>query len=886
VGNVPDSYNLSVQGALAQVAGIQSSVGPIAAGTSAQIPITLNAVDYVSPGTYTLQVKAVSQANPAIVAYATANLTVSGSKGVSAAITPSSTSVQTTPGSVSLLLEATNTGNVPDTYTAAITGTTGPVTATLNGSGQSVASFPIPTLGNSEFPLNATVNGPGAASVTVTVTSLSNGAITSHATVIIDNSTPGPPTAVAAAGGNTPLHRLAVLNASGSSDPNNLPLTYLWTLASAPPGSALNSGSISLSSSAFAAFRPDVPGTYTFNVNVSNGTASANAAASYTAIDQPPVAVTGNNYNTAVGSFAFLNGKNSYDPDGQPIAFSWSMVSAPNSSAITSASIYNSQTTHAFFTPDVAGAYQFQLIVTDATASSVPALITVTAYTGAIPPNADAGPSQNAGLHATVTVNGTYSVDPNTSPLPLSYQWTLSTVPTGSGASISNANSAEAQFTTDLAGTYVASLVVSNANGTSQAAATTVYAFAGDVPPNANAGANQFVTPTSTVNLSSQTSVDSDNGPLHLAFLWWLDSLPAGSTAALQQAATATPTFVADKSGYYIGRVEANDGLLAGFANTVVTSAATCDADANGVINQIDIQLIQAAIGQTVLPNDPRDFDHSGTITAADVTGCSNLVSVTPPTLQVLPMSFNETLPQGSSGVMQTLQISSSGNPISFTVTSNQPWLMANVTSDSTSSIGSLNAIVTPGSLAPNTYTGMLTFTPTTGNAQTVSVTLTITPPGPVTPSPSSLTFNAMYAGATPPSQQVNVTSASGAINFTVASDSPWLQGGVSSGITPQTLNVTATPGELTPGSYTGNLTLTSGANTSKVAVTLNITETGSLCDVNQDGLINALDVQKLVNEALGMLAAANDLNHDGVVNVVDILIDSNAVLALGCSAH
>ena len=296
------------------------------------------------------------------------------------------------------------------------------------------------------------------------------------------------------------------------------------------------------------------------------------------------MAITANNFNTAVGTFAFLDGKNSYDPDGQPIAFAWSLVSAPQSSTVTSASIYNSQTTHAFFTPDVAGAYQFQLVVTDAGASSPPALITVTAYSGTIPPNADAGPGQNTALHTSVTVNGSKSSDPNTSPQPLNYQWTFA-VPNGSSATLSNATSASAQFTPDLPGDYNVNLVVSNANGTSPRR-TTVYAFRGDVPPNANAGANQFVTPSSTVDLNSQTSVDPDSGPLNLAFLWWLDSLPDGSTAAIQQPPTATPTFVADKSGYYIGRVEANDGLLAGFANTLVTSARHCDADANGVINQ------------------------------------------------------------------------------------------------------------------------------------------------------------------------------------------------------------------------------------------------------------------------------------------------------------
>jgi hypothetical protein len=893
-GSAQDTYNLSVVGPLAQVASVPSTSGPINATKTGQVPITLNPIDFVSPGTYALDVKAVSQANPLVQAVIAGSVTVSGSKGVSAAITPSPTSVQTTPGSVSLLFQATNTGNVPDNYTASITGTTGPVTATLNGSGQSIASFPIPALGNSEFPLNAQVTGPGAATVTVTVTSLSSSTIHNQATVTINNSTAGQPTAIASpTAANTPVHRLAVLNASASSDPNNLPLTYLWTLTSAPAGSALNSGSISLANSALAAFRPDVLGVYSFNVNVSNGTASANATASYTAVDLPPVAVTANNYNTAVGSFAFLNGQNSYDPDGQPITFAWTLVSAPNGGAgSSSTSIYNSQTAHAFFTPNIAGAYQFQLIVTDPTASSLPALITVTAYSGAIPPNADAGPSQNIGVNATVTVNGSNSVDPNPSPLPLNYQWTLATVPTGSGATLSNATSAEAQFTPDVAGAYVASLVVSNANGTSGAATTTVYAYSGDVPPNANAGASQFVTPTSTVNLNSQASSDPDNGPLNLAFLWWLNSLPTGSTATVHQPNTATPTFVADKSGYYIGRVEANDGLLAGFANTLVTSAATCDADANGVINQTDIALITAAIGQTVLSNDPRDYDHTGTITQADVTACSALVSSAAPVLQVSPGSFTESLAQGSAAVAQLLQISSSGNPLSFTVSSNQAWLTASVTSDSTASISSLNAIVTPGVLTPNTYQGMLTFTPGTGTAQTVSVTLTITAAGTgLQVSPTSFT-ESLVAVSSAATQAVNVSSSSGPIGFTVSSNQPWLTTNIGSGSTSTVSGVNAivNPAGLAPSTYQGTLTFTpSTGSVQTVSVTLTVTGStgnGNKCDVNQDGVVNVLDGQLMVNEALGVLPANNDLNLDGVVNVVDIQIVLNAALNLGCSAH
>jgi hypothetical protein len=120
-----------------------------------------------------------------------------------------------------------------------------------------------------------------------------------------------------------------------------------------------------------------------------------------------------------------------------------------------------------------------------------------------------------------------------------------------------------------------------------------------------------------------------------------------------------------------------------------------------------------------------------------------------------------------------------------------------------------------------------------------------------------------------------------------VTSDSSWLSAAMTTGTTPQTLNVTANPGTLSPGTYNGNLTLISGSNTSTVSVTFNIAGVaGSPCDVNQDGHINIVDVQKMINESLGLAGAGNDLNSDGSLNLVDIQIDVNAALNLGCSAH
>ena len=56
-------------------------------------------------------------------------------------------------------------------------------------------------------------------------------------------------------------------------------------------------------------------------------------------------------------------------------------------------------------------------------------------------------------------------------------------------------------------------------------------------------------------------------------------------------------------------------------------------------------------------------------------------------------------------------------------------------------------------------------------------------------------------------------------------------------------------------------------------------------CQVTGDGTVNALDVQAIVNEALGVAPPINDLNQDGVVNVVDVQIVVNAALGLGCAA-
>lgn len=56
-----------------------------------------------------------------------------------------------------------------------------------------------------------------------------------------------------------------------------------------------------------------------------------------------------------------------------------------------------------------------------------------------------------------------------------------------------------------------------------------------------------------------------------------------------------------------------------------------------------------------------------------------------------------------------------------------------------------------------------------------------------------------------------------------------------------------------------------------------------SACDVNEDQAVNVLDVQLIVNQALGLSPPVSDVNGDGVVNVLDVQHVVDAALEKAC---
>jgi len=78
-------------------------------------------------------------------------------------------------------------------------------------------------------------------------------------------------------------------------------------------------------------------------------------------------------------------------------------------------------------------------------------------------PIANAGPDQAVGT-SVVTLDGSASFDPEGNPL--TFSWVFSSVPDGSGATLSNAGTNSPTFTADVVGSYVVSLTVSDARKT------------------------------------------------------------------------------------------------------------------------------------------------------------------------------------------------------------------------------------------------------------------------------------------------------------------------------------------------------------------------------------------------------------------------------------
>lgn len=376
------------------------------------------------------------------------------------------------------------------------------------------------------------------------------------------------PVANAGVNQNVVIGATVTLDGTSSTDANNDSLSYKWLLQSKPPNS---SATLTSATSAKPTFKADLAGTYVATLVVSDGKSSSELSAVSilaSATNLAPIANPGANQSVVIGSKVTVDGSASLDPNGDLITYKWSLLYKPVGST---ASLSSASTASSFFTADLAGTYLVGLTVNDGKVDSPVVVLTVTAAKLNSAPVARAGTNQNVTTSTLTTLDGSGSTDADQDTL--TYTWTLISQPAGSTASLSSATSPKPTFTPDVAGTYVASLVVFDGKDRSPAAIVTVIASAANSAPVANAGAAQSVSTAALVTLNGTGSTDANGDTL--TYRWALTSKPTNSTAVLSSTTTATPTFTADLAGSYVASIVVNDGKLDSTNTSTVTVTAS-----------------------------------------------------------------------------------------------------------------------------------------------------------------------------------------------------------------------------------------------------------------------------------------------------------------------
>ena len=189
------------------------------------------------------------------------------------------------------------------------------------------------------------------------------------------------------------------------------------------------------------------------------------------------------------------------------------------------------------------------------------------------PPTAEAGNGQTVLIGVKVQLDGGASSDPDNDPL--TYHWSL-TRPAGSAAVLDDPFAVNPAFVADVAGLYVAQLIVND--GAIDSPPDTVSISTENSAPVADAGDDTSVMAGATVQLDGSGSSDPDGTPLQTA--WSLTSRPPGSNAVLSDPGIVNPTFVADVNGTYVAQLIVGDGALFSAPDTVtITAAPGADLD-------------------------------------------------------------------------------------------------------------------------------------------------------------------------------------------------------------------------------------------------------------------------------------------------------------------
>ncbi len=163
------------------------------------------------------------------------------------------------------------------------------------------------------------------------------------------------------------------LDGSDSYDPEGQDLEHAWRLIYQPAASALVEADLAGADTPRLTFTPLELGGYELELTVDDGAETASDTVVITVVEQldtglgnqEPIADAGPDRVIYLGDVATLDASASDDADGDPLSFTWRLAATPAGSDLADADLVGADAAEVSLTPDVEGAYELSLVVSD-----------------------------------------------------------------------------------------------------------------------------------------------------------------------------------------------------------------------------------------------------------------------------------------------------------------------------------------------------------------------------------------------------------------------------------------------------------------------------------------------------------------------------------------
>ncbi len=349
------------------------------------------------------------------------------------------------------------------------------------------------------------------------------------------------------------------------SDPDNDRVTVEWSQISGPQLTMNNTESDSVELTLPSVTSDEEAVIQIMATDEHNLQSSQQVVVTITNVNSIPVAIAENDEEVEINNVVTLNGSESYDEDGQIIAWLW-QITDPNGDAVE---LETSSDAVIEFTPQTVGEYQIMLLVTDNDHATSSDEKTLTVSAPNLAPVAEAGENQSVVLVNVVTLNGSEYYDPEGEQL--AYLWSLAS-PVGSNVELAQSTNVSTNFTPDVAGTYQLTLTVTDESGLTDTDSVVITVDNENLSPIAVISGNTEVTVGSSVSLSAANSYDPENQTLQYH---WAVNGPDGDELVLADNTLQTISFNVDYEGIYVISLSVNDGELTSSLATHYVTAVT-----------------------------------------------------------------------------------------------------------------------------------------------------------------------------------------------------------------------------------------------------------------------------------------------------------------------